>query len=221
LHLAVARAPRLVRGDRLVLPTGPVPDASVWAFEARAGETSPVIDAPGASYVFRVDSLEVGGVPPLAAVRGRVLRDARHEQQRVVARARSAEMARALAGAADLLAAARAQGYRGERLGPFSRATAGPELNANPIVLGAAFALKPGEKTPLIAGQTGFFVLQGIARTPADSGLWLKQRDRQRDALLQPIAQARVQQFLAALRAQANVVDRRAEVFHPSAASAS
>ncbi|HVH08728.1 MAG TPA: SurA N-terminal domain-containing protein, partial [Gemmatimonadales bacterium] len=106
LHLAVARAPRLVRGDRLVLPTGPVPDASVWAFEARAGETSPVIDAPGASYVFRLDSLEVGGVPPLAAVRGRVLRDARHEQQRVVARARSAEMARALARAADLLAAA-------------------------------------------------------------------------------------------------------------------
>src|SRR5205823_14277191 len=58
LTLPLARAPKLVQGERLVLPEGPVPDVSVWAFDARTGETSPVIDGPRASYVFRLDSLE-------------------------------------------------------------------------------------------------------------------------------------------------------------------
>src|SRR5213082_868715 len=56
LHLPLARAPKLVQGERLVLPEGPVPEVSVWAFDARLGETSPVIDGPRASYVFRLDS---------------------------------------------------------------------------------------------------------------------------------------------------------------------
>src|SRR5437870_8502909 len=40
LNLPLARAPKLVQGERLVLPAGPVPDVSVWAFDARPGETS-------------------------------------------------------------------------------------------------------------------------------------------------------------------------------------
>src|SRR5437867_2877560 len=54
-NLPPARAPKLVAGDRLRLG-GSVPDVRVWAFEARRGETSPVIDAAQASYVFRLDS---------------------------------------------------------------------------------------------------------------------------------------------------------------------
>src|SRR5213080_3058100 len=65
LTLPLARAPKLIEGERLRLG-GSVPDVSVWAFEARRGETSPVIDAGQASYVFRLDSLEAAGVPPLA-----------------------------------------------------------------------------------------------------------------------------------------------------------
>src|SRR5256886_4238966 len=56
-----------------------VPDVSVWAFDARTGETSPVIDGPRASYVFRLDSLEPAGVPPLTQLRARVL-DERSEE---------------------------------------------------------------------------------------------------------------------------------------------
>lgn len=217
LHLPLERAPRLVEGDRLVLPQGSVPDASVWAFEARPGETSPVIDGPRASYVFRLDSLEPAGVPPLTQVRSRVLDEVRHEKQKALARDRAQQLARELKDAGDLLAAGRARGLRVEKMGPFTRVGAGPELTRNPAVLGAAFSLRPGQRTPLIAGETGFFLLQGIARTAADSAAWLKQRDHQREALVRPIEQARIQQFLAALRAQATIVDRRNEIFRPAA----
>src|SRR5258708_4238030 len=82
LHLQRQPAPKLVHGTRPVLPAGPVPDVLVRAFDARPGETGPVVDAERASYVFRLDSLEPAGIPPLAAVRARVLDAARREQKR-------------------------------------------------------------------------------------------------------------------------------------------
>jgi hypothetical protein len=202
-----------------VLPEGPVPDVSVWAFDARPGETGPVIDGPRASYVFRLDSLEPGGVPPLAQLRARVLDEVRHEKKKALARERADVVARELRDATDLLAAGRARGLRVEQEGPFTRVTAAPEFTRNPLVLGAAFALRPRERSPLIAGETGFFLLQGIARTTADSAAWRKQRDQQREALVRPIEQARIQQYLAALRAKATIVDRRNEIFRPAAAA--
>ena len=221
LNLPLARAPKLVQGERLVLPEGSVPDVSVWAFDARLGETSPVIDGPRASYVFRLDSLEPAGVPPLARLRGRVLDEARHEKKKALAREHAEQVARELHDATDLLAAGRGRALRVQKEGPFTRVTAGPEFTRNPVVLGAAFALRPGERSALIAGETGFFLLQGIARTTADSAAWRKQRDQQREALVRPIEQARIQQYLAALRAKATIVDRRNEIFRPAAASES
>ena len=217
LGLPLARPPqKLVQGDRLTLGKYVVPDVGVWAFEATPGETSPVIEGERASYVFRLDSIFPEGVPPLAQIRDRVTEGARYEKKKAVARERAERMAAALRDATDLLAAGRARGFPVEKLGPFTRVSAPSLFARDPIVLGAAFGLRPGEKTDLLAGEAGFFMLQGIARAPADSAAWLKQRDQQRAALLRPVAQARVQQFVAALRAQAKVVDRRKELFRPT-----
>lgn len=218
LGLLLGHAPKLTKGERLTLGGVTVPDVGVWAFEARPGETSPVIDGQGASYVFRLDSLESAGVPPLAQIRARVLAAARYEKKKAVARTRATDAAAALRDAADLLTAARARGFNVEKLGPFTRVTAPAQFARNAVLLGAAFGVRPGEKTGVVVEETGCFVIQGLARHAADSTAWLKQRADQREALLRPIAQARVQQYLAALRAQAKVVDRREELFRPGAA---
>jgi peptidyl-prolyl cis-trans isomerase D len=196
-----------------------VPDVSVWAFDARPGETGPVVDAERASYVFRLDSLEPAGIPPLAAVRARVRDAARREKKLAVARQHAEQVASELKNATDLAAAGRAKGLRVEKIGPFTRLNPTPELSRNPVALGAAFGLRAGEKSPLIAGETGFFLLQGIRRTAADSAAWVKQKAAQRETLIRPIEQARIQQYLAALRAQATIVDRRNEIFRPAAAA--
>ena len=221
LGLPVARAPKLIQHERLTLGQTMVPDVSVWAFEARPGETSPVIDAAHASYVFRLDSLEAAGVPPLAHVRARVLEAARYEKKKAVARQQAEQAAAALRAATDLLSAGRARGHRVEKLGPFTRVTAPAEFARNPLVLGTAFGLKPGERSGVVEGETGSFVVQNLARHAADSAAWLKQRAQQREALFRPLAQARVQQYIAALRASAKIVDRRTEFFRPSAAAES
>jgi peptidyl-prolyl cis-trans isomerase D len=221
LDLPLTHASKLVQGERLTLGRSTIPDVSVWAFEARPGETSPVIDAAQASYVFRLDSLEAAGVPSLASIRARVVAAARYEKKKVVARERADQAAAALRGAADLLSAGRALGYRVEKLGPFTRVTAPAQFARNPLVLGTAFGLARGERSGVIADETGWFLLQGLARASADSAAWLKQRDQQREALLRPVEQARLQQFVAALRADAKIVDRRSEIFRPAAASES
>ena len=221
LSLSLARAPKLISGERMVLGRTTVPDVGVWAFEARPGETSPVIDAAQASYVFRLDSLEAAGVPPLASIRGRVLAAARYEKKKAAARQQAEQAAAALRDAGDLVAAGRVLGNRVEKLGPFTRVTAPAQFARNPILLGAAFGLRRGERSGVIADETGWFVLQALAHAGADSAAWLKQRDQQRESLVRPIEQARLQQFVQALRADATIVDRRSELFRPAAASES
>ncbi len=54
-------------GTRVQLGNLVVPDAGVWAFPAtKPGATSPVVETSVAYYVFRLDSLQPAGVPPLA-----------------------------------------------------------------------------------------------------------------------------------------------------------
>jgi peptidylprolyl isomerase/peptidyl-prolyl cis-trans isomerase D len=178
-----------------------------------------VIEGTRGSYVFRLDSLFPEGVPALAAIRPRVVAAARYEKKKVVARTRAQEMSAALHDAPDILAAGRARGFPVQKLGPFTRVTAPPAFARDPFALGAAFGLRPGEKTGFLVGETWCGMMQGIAHASADSAAWLKQRDRQREALLRPVAQARVQQYLAALRAEAKVVDRRKELTRATAAS--
>ncbi|HEX4574398.1 MAG TPA: SurA N-terminal domain-containing protein, partial [Gemmatimonadales bacterium] len=169
LNLPLARrAAPLSQGERLTLGKYVIPDVSVWAFEARPGETSPVIEGERASYVFRLDTLGAAEVPPLARIRDRVLAAARAERKKAVARERAAPMARALAAASDILAAGRARGFPVEQVGPFTRVAPPPALAREPYVLGAAFGLRPGEQTGLLSGETGSYLLQGISHVPAD-----------------------------------------------------
>ncbi|PYO36881.1 MAG: hypothetical protein DMD74_02650, partial [Gemmatimonadetes bacterium] len=77
-----------------------------------------------------------------------------------------------------------------------------------------------GERSAVIQGEAGDFLIQSLARRQADSTAWLSQRDAQRRAILQPVREARIRAYLAGLRTQAKVVDRRKELFRPRNATA-
>jgi len=106
------------------------------------------------------------------------------------------------------------------RLGPFTRVAPPPELRQEPLVIGAAFGIRVGERSAVIQGEAGDFLIQSLARRQADSTAWLSQRDAQRRAILQPVREARIRAYLAGLRTQAKVVDRRKELFRPRNATA-
>ena len=222
MHLNVVQAPALLQGDRMHLGKYVVPDVGTWAFGgARPGQTGKVIEGERAFYVFRLDSLTPAGVPPLAEIRARIEGAARFERKKAMTRQAGQALAAKVTGAADFKQAAQAAGYQVTTIGPFTRLRPPVQIQLDPEVIGAAFALKPGEKSSLIEGRTGDFLLQGVAHSRPDSAAWLAQRDQQRTVIVRGLQQARVTAYVAALKARAKVVDRRKELLQQTQAAGS
>jgi peptidyl-prolyl cis-trans isomerase D len=210
---------RVVDGERFTLGRYVIPDVSVWAFEARVGETSPIVEAKPAYYIFRLDSLVPAGVPPLADVRARVAAAVKLEKQQAVAHRRADSLAAALRGIPNLLAAGAARGLPVQRFGPFTRLQPPGYLAREALVVGAAFGLRVAERSGVIVGQGGDFIIESLGRKMADSSAWLAQKDAQRTQLLTAVRQARIQQYVDGLRANAKIVDRRKEIFRTQASA--
>ncbi len=205
LGLPVSTTYQVTQGERFNLGRYVIPDVSVWAFEAAVGETSPVVEGLPAFYVFQLDSVTEAGVPPLDQIRGRVSAAVRLERQKELARARADSLLAALRGTPELTGA--------ERFGPFTRVRPPSYLAREPLVIGAAFGLSVGERSGVIAGEGGYFIIESLGRKLADSSAWLAQRDLQRNQLRQSAQQARIAQYMEGVRANAKIVDRRKELF--------
>lgn len=219
LGLPLAPSQRVVQGERLQLGRWMIPDVGVWAFEARVGETSPVIEADPAYYVFRLDSVFPEGVPPLDDIRLGVMAGARFEKKEQALAARAERLFGEMRNEADLVAAARARGLDAQVFGPFTRINPPGYLAREPLVMGTAFGLQVGERSGLIKGRDGYYAVQVRARHGADSAAWLQQRDTQREQLVQAARQARIRSYIDGLRSSAKVVDRRKEMFRPPSAT--
>jgi peptidyl-prolyl cis-trans isomerase D len=213
LGLPLGASQRVVEGERLQLGRWMIPDVGVWAFEARVGETSPVVEGEPAYYVFRLDSVIPEGVPPLDDIRPGVLAGARYEKKEQLLGARAERLLGELRGEPDLLAAARARGLDAQVYGPFARINPPGYLSREPLLTGTAFGLQVGERSGLVKGRDGYYVAQIRTRHAADSAAWLKQRDAQREEVLRAARQARFRAYVEGLRATAKVVDRRKEIF--------
>jgi len=213
LGLQVSPEHQVVQGNRFNLGRYVIPDVSIWAFEAPVGETSPIIEAQPAFYVFRLDSVTPEGTPPLDEIRTRVTSLVRLEKLKAVARRRADSLAATLRSVPDLTNAATARGLEVQRFGPFARLRPPDYLGREPVVVGASFGLQVSERSSVIEGETGYFIIQSLGRKLADSSAWLAQRDVQRTQLRQAAQQARIQQFMEGVRAKAKIVDRRKDLF--------
>ena len=217
MALALTQGPALYQGVPYVLGRYRIPDVGVWAFEARPGETSPVIEIKAAYYLFRLDSVKAAGPPALTDVERQVRVAVMRQKQRAAAETVATDAERRLAAGATLAQVAEALHLTTTTIGPFTRLGTVPVLGTATPAVGAAFRLRIGERTPMLRNDDAFFVLQAERRTGADSTAWLAQRDQQRAGVIQAARQVRVQNYLDALRRQAKVKDRRAEVMRPAA----
>lgn len=194
-------------------PSGLPADAQVWAFQAKVGEHSPVIDTPGAMFIFRLDSLEAEGVPSLA--KARPLVEARLRQAKRLESARTT--ATRLAGQARVMGleqAARSLGLPYDVTGPFNRLTA--PLQGGQAV-GVAFGLGAGETSDVVVGRDILYVFTIIQRTPADSAAFAVELPTLRAQATQNARSLALRQHLTALRKQAKVVDQRNLIYKTAA----
>ncbi len=220
LALTIQRAGPLYEGQPVVLGNDRVSDVGVWAFEAKKGETSPVIESNAYYYVFRLDSAAAAGIPPLSAAEAQVRYAVLEQKKRAAAEAIARDAERRLATGQTLEQVAQALRLRVQTVGPFARTGSVPVLGAATAAVGAAFRLRVGERSGLLEGPNGFFFMEPTRRVRADSAAFEKQKEDERAGVMRAARQVRVQAYLDALRREAKVTDNRAVVLKPQASEA-
>jgi peptidyl-prolyl cis-trans isomerase D len=209
LKLKVGRTMPVQEGTRVQLGTLVVPDAGVWAFTAKPGQTGPVVETELAYYIFRLDSLKPAGVPPLKDIRDAVAGQARVEKKLGQARKVALDYQKRIEAGGTLAAVADSLKLPHKEFGPFTRVN--PPLT-DPMVVGTAFGLDVGKHSGMLETKDGIYFLQVLEHTKADSAAFVKDLDTYRSRMINLARQDRVRSYLQALRESAKVVDDRKEV---------
>jgi peptidyl-prolyl cis-trans isomerase D len=209
LKLRIGHATPVQQGTKLQLGQLVVPDAGVWAFQSKPGATSPVIETSFAYYIFRLDSLHDAGVPPLTEIRSAVVSAARDQKKWAAARQLAKDFLKRVEAGSSVTQAAAAMKLPHREFGPFSRIN--PPLT-NPVVVGAAFGLKEGERSGVLDTKEGIYVIETLQHVKADSAKFAKDLEQYRARLINVAKQERVRNYLAALRKSAKIFDNRAKV---------
>jgi peptidyl-prolyl cis-trans isomerase D len=209
LHLPIGKTGPVQEGTKVQVGNLVVPDAGVWASTAKQGQTSPVIETSLAYYVFRADSLQPAGVPPIGRIRDVVAYQARAEKKQERGREIAREFLKRVQAGGSLQAVADSMKLPYKEFGPFPRVN--PPVD-DPVVVGTSFGLDVGKTSGLLDTKQGIYVLKVLEHTKADSAAFLKELDSYRSRMINLARQDRVRSYLDALRQAAKVVDDRKKV---------
>jgi len=196
-----------------VLPgVGAIDDGVAWAFEdADVGDVSDLLESETSFYMLELVSRQEEGTLTLAeatpTIRPALLRKAK------IARAREmlADAERRARGGESLATiASAAVGATHNTAGPFTRGDFVPGLGRINAAVGAAFGLQAGQTSPLVEADNALYLVRTVQRTTPSRTEWQQQLAEQRARVVAAMGETRWQQFLTALRDNAEIVDNRA-----------
>ena len=195
---------------------GQVSEGADWAFEeASPGDVSPVFETSTAFYSLELVSSEPEGILPLedakTAIESTLLFDAKMNQAQMDAQ----ELVALVRGGSVLSNAAANLELDVRMSGPFSRSDFVAGIGRQNAAIGAAFGLGLGEVSEVVPTPANVYVIEVLTRTDADSTAWLAQLTEQRQSAISIRQQARLGEWIEALRASANIRDRRDVVLAP------
>jgi peptidyl-prolyl cis-trans isomerase D len=193
-------------------------DAAEWAFEdARPGDVSPIFETETTYYMAELVSKQEAGTIPQAEAANDIRRVLMNRKKIERAQQRVRETLRAGAGTDALNRVAQAFNAPVQDAGPFTRGDFVPGLGRLNAPIGAAFGLPQGAVSDALEADDLVHVVQVVDRQEANRVQWESQRDEQRRTVTPSLAEQRWEQFLAALRDQATIVDNRAAVLRRGA----
>ena len=195
---------------------GQVSEGAEWAFEeASPGDVSPVFETSTAFYSLELVSSEPEGILPLedakTAIESTLLFDAKMNQAQMDAQ----ELVALVRGGSVLSNAAADLELDVRMAGPFSRSDFVAGIGRQNAAIGAAFGLGLGEVSEVVPTPANVYVIEVLTRTDADSTAWLAQLTEQRQSAISIRQQARLGEWIEALRASADIRDRRDVVLAP------
>lgn len=208
-------------GSPFVPGVGSALEAVEWAAqegrEAGKGAVSELLETEQALFVARLEAFTPEGTTPLEQATPQIRRQlvlqkkqekAREIGQQIVAEARAGK---------TLEQAASARGLQVQRTGPFTRADLNPVFGQANAAVGASFGVPVGKVSDVVKTSAGLFIIRPVARTEADRKAWEEQKQAQRAMAMAQLQQQAVARWLESLREEAEIEDRRREVFNQSA----
>ena len=207
-HLPVRNTGAIPRGTGDI-PNGPRHEMLSEAFDAPAGSLTRVFDTPLGVYVLRPQAEQPSRLPPFDEARAKVEQLAVGERALEAARARAAQLHEAvLAKRREGLTFEELYlvlGVTPERPAPFTRTDAIGSLGRMAAVADTLFALKPGDVSGVLEGESNLLIAVIRDRLPFDEAQLAKDHDAFHSRLLDDKHNARVSEWLASLREQARL----------------
>ncbi len=186
---------------------GRLPQLSARVFATDVGKVGEV-DAPQASYVFRVAEEIPARVPELAQIRDRVIADVDKEKAKELARKAADDMLAELKKSKDLQAVAAAHGLAPEETAPFGRNDASiPGIGSQPELQKDAFSLTSEQPVApkTYASDDKIVVAMLDKRVPVDESKFAEKKDEIKKQILSQRKGMVLQQFADELKARYNV----------------
>jgi len=186
-----------------------------FAFKSSLDDVSEPISVSGGVAVFKLSSIREEGVRPLAdvksTVRSMVIRGKKLE--RVAERAQA--FYQSLTPSADLLAVAARQAPTvvARTTGPFKASEPPSAIGRDLAFIGVAEALSSGEISKPFEGARGYYIVKLTSKAAFDSTLYATQRANLRDEILREKRNRFSQEWVTALREQAEIEDYRDRFF--------
>ncbi|MCH7991412.1 MAG: SurA N-terminal domain-containing protein [Gemmatimonadetes bacterium] len=195
---------------------GQISEGADWAFlEGEPGDVSPVFETEQAFYTLELISTTPEGVLPLEDARAAIESTLRFDRKMDQATLDGQAMLDRIAAGEDFTQVAEDLGLQIQEPTPFTRNQFVPRLGRQNAAIGASFGLRPSQISEVVRTPANAFIIEQVSYAEADSAAWLGQTIQQRRTQATIQQQARLQVWVAALRAAARIVDRRAEVFAP------
>jgi peptidyl-prolyl cis-trans isomerase D len=207
------RESELLPGLAFVPGIGMADEGANWAFkDAEVGEVSPVFETPNAYYAFELTQREEERTLTLAEATATIrtaliaekkLQRAKEMVRQAVDRIERGDSWETVAGA---------NRTEVQQAGPFARGEFVPGLGRLNAAIGTAFGLKPGQTSGVVEADGKLYVIHVLERQDASRAEWEAQKEEQRQRVTAALAEQRWNEFLVALRENAEVEDGRAEL---------
>jgi peptidyl-prolyl cis-trans isomerase D len=189
---------------------GDADDAALWVFrDAEIGEVSTVFETPKSFYMVEVVSRTEAGMTSLNAATPLITQVVKAKKKLERAKEFGRTVVEKIRGGATFEQTAREMNLRTGEVGPFSRLEFVPNLGRANAVVGTAFGQKVGQTSGLVEAEGMLFVVQTLEKNAANRAEFDKEKENARGRMTQALAEQRWNQFLAALKEDAKIVDNR------------
>jgi peptidyl-prolyl cis-trans isomerase D len=214
MGLTVRQGVELTKGSQFVPGAGALGVAVEWSFDPQnnPGDVSQFYQNGLGYHLLQLQGRSDSSVAPLGTVSARIRTRLVASKKKDILRQRLDEVAAKARQKGGLDAAAQENGWRIEESSSFSRQDFVPGLGRATEAVGAAFGLPLGSVSDAVDAGGRLALVQVVERQQADRKRFLQIEGQLRGQMLTQLRQTYLQQWLQALRDEADIQDLRQQL---------